>query len=112
MPGASRNDASYSRRESERLSWQIILGLAVGWLLTIVSAAHYFLVVGASDRLWLILLWVGIGFIVLSVTVPSSLFWLEWAFRRTWRVLRLFPKRTDRSNNDRATGPMGTASGR
>jgi len=78
----------YLKRRGERtraaaLKKQITFGLLIGWLLTLVGAFYYFLVVGALDGLWLAVMWAGLLLLVVTISCPAALAWPE----RLWMKL-------------------------
>jgi len=61
------------RRRMTQLKEQIVFGLTLGWLLTLVGGFHYFFAVGTNDNFWRSMLYVGIVLIALSIILPSMI---------------------------------------
>lgn len=70
--------SSYLQRLKQRqqladLKEQIIFGLTLGWLMTLLGGFHYFFVGGTGDRFWQWMFCFGIGLISLSLILPAAI---------------------------------------
>ena len=61
------------RRQLAHLQEQIVFGLTLGWLLTLVGGFHYFFVSSINDVFWQTLFYLGIGLVSLSVILPAAI---------------------------------------
>lgn len=73
---------SYLQRLKQRqqltdLKEQIVFGLTLGWLLTLVGGFHYFFVIGTSERFWQLIFYLGILLVSLAILLPSPIALLQ-----------------------------------
>ncbi|WP_375494483.1 DUF5989 family protein [uncultured Nostoc sp.] len=61
------------RKHLAQLKEQIVFGLTLGWLMTLVGGFHYLFVINTHDNLWKVLLYIGIGLIAISIILPSAI---------------------------------------
>ncbi|MEH2412478.1 DUF5989 family protein [Nostoc sp.] len=61
------------RKHLAQLQEQIVFGLTLGWLMTLVGGFRYFFAIDGHDNLWKALLYIGIGLITISLLVPSAI---------------------------------------
>lgn len=61
------------RKHLAQLKEQIVFGLTLGWLMTLVGGFHYLFVINTHDNLWEVLLYIGIGLIAISIILPSAI---------------------------------------
>src|SRR5262245_36921193 len=91
-PATSRPRAGYLRdlalrREGMAIRQQIVYGLAMGWVLTLVAGFMFCCVVSRLDRLWVTLIVVGLIHLAAAVLLPQALYWPErvWSKIAHWQ---------------------------
>ena len=89
-PAKARPRSSYLhelalRREAIAIRRQIVYGLAMGWILTLVPGFMYFCVPGRLDWLWSTLMVLGASHLAAAVIVPQALAWPEKAWSKIAR---------------------------
>ncbi|MEH2283914.1 MAG: DUF5989 family protein [Nostoc sp.] len=62
------------RKHLAQLKEQIVFGLTLGWLMTLVGGFHYFFAINTHDTFWKVLLYIGIGLIAISLILPSAIY--------------------------------------
>ena len=70
------------RQQLARLKEQIIFGLTLGWLITLISGFHYFFAINQNDSFWQMLLYVGLGLIAITIILPSSIVLFQTPLRK------------------------------
>ncbi len=78
---------SYLQRLKQRqqlacLKEQIIFGLTLGWLITLISGFHYFFAINQNDSLWQMLLYIGLGLMAITIILPSSIVIFQTPLRK------------------------------
>ncbi|MEH2236070.1 DUF5989 family protein [Nostoc sp.] len=61
------------RKHLTQLQEQIVFGLTLGWLMTLVGGFHYLFMINSHDNFWKALLYIGIGLIAISLLLPSTI---------------------------------------
>lgn len=75
-----------ARQAVEELKRQIVFGLVIGWLMTLIGWFRYEYVPNVNDSLWLAVMWTGVGILVAAVVAPGMLNWPE----RLWMGVARF----------------------
>lgn len=70
------------RQQLARLKEQIIFGLTLGWLITLISGFHYFFAINQNDSLWQMLLYIGLGLMAITIILPSSIVIFQTPLRK------------------------------
>ncbi len=73
MTKASYLQRLKQRRQLADLKEQIVFGLTLGCIMTLLGGFHYFFVAGTSDRLWQWMFCLGIALISLSIVLPAAI---------------------------------------
>lgn len=70
------------RKQLSQLKEQIVFGLMLGWLMTLVGGFRYFFVINSHDSFWKKLVYVGIALIVISIILPSIISLVQIPLRK------------------------------
>ncbi len=70
------------RQQLARLKEQIVFGLTLGWVITLISGFRYFFVINQNDSLWKTLFYIGLGLIALSIILPVAIALLQIPLRK------------------------------
>lgn len=70
------------RQQLARLKEQIVFGLTLGWLMTLVGGFHYFFALNSHESLWKMLFYLGMGLIAISIILPGAIALLQVPLRK------------------------------
>ncbi|MBI2841752.1 MAG: hypothetical protein HYX75_25840 [Acidobacteria bacterium] len=74
------------RAHARQQKRQIVFGLVLGWIMTVLGAFNYFLVTGANDAIWHAVLIAGMAILLVTVSVPAAIGIIErpWVAATRW----------------------------
>lgn len=70
------------RKQLSQLKEQIVFGLTLGWLMTLVGGFRYFFVINSHDSFWKRLVYVGIALIAISIIFPNIISLVQIPLRK------------------------------
>ncbi|HEY9831161.1 MAG TPA: DUF5989 family protein [Stenomitos sp.] len=65
------------RQQLAHLKEQIVFGLTLGWLMTLIGGFHYLFVINSNETFWKVLLYGGISLIALTSIIPTAICLLQ-----------------------------------